>query len=327
MTTGTTRGQKASRTFWAWLQTKYSPEEIEGITADPDRYFQFYLNNIYGTQWDVTYEPPFEADPAKYGLAPIDWQSLTSIQYDEAALKSRLEQMVSGGRIDKAQAADIWDDLQTQGIQDVRSRRGAQLREQFMIFATGQHISPEDRETTEDRIVRQQKEEVEALRRTGRRGITGIPEWQLKQWEQRVEKGEITEEQVTAYIERRFESQARAATRQKKAFAWQVSPPRPEFEVAFGEVGLGGALPYQDWFKSQFPSIVSKFKLTIPKLEQQYWTGMKPSEVEEEIETKTWPEYLRKRQPELRGEYATRYPFGQYGRSGAFAPRIQTVGF
>ncbi len=263
-----------------------------------------------------------------YGLASTEWQGLTGIQYDEVALQARLEEMISAGRIDQSQAADIWDDLQTQGIQDIRSRRGAQLREEFMIFATGQHISPEDREAMEERIARQQKEEVDRLRTTGRRGITGVPEWQLKQFEQRVARGEMTEEQVGAYIERRFESQARARTRRKKAFAWQVSPPRPEFAEGFEEqrLQLGGTQPWRDWFEGRFAQELGQFRATIPKFERGLWEGLSPRDVEAKVEM-AWAERLRKRVPELEEEFATRFPFGRGGIPSAFQPRIQTVGF
>ena len=40
-----------------------------------------------------------------------------------------------------------------------------------------------------------------------------------------------------------------------------------------------------------------------------------------------WAEYLKRREPELREEYETRYPWGMYGRPWAYQPRIRTVGF
>ena len=42
---------------------------------------------------------------------------------------------------------------------------------------------------------------------------------------------------------------------------------------------------------------------------------------------KSWAEYLRGREPELREEYETRYPYGLGGRPGAYQPAIRTVGF
>jgi len=101
---------------------------------------------------------------------------------------------------------------------------------------------------------------------------------------------------------------------------------QPEYQRAFTEtaMGLAGPQPFRDWFGSQYPSIVAQFKTTIPKLEERYWPGLGPKEVEERVE-QTWAEYLKT--PRFREEYATRYPLGQYGRPWAFAPRIQTVRF
>ena len=42
---------------------------------------------------------------------------------------------------------------------------------------------------------------------------------------------------------------------------------------------------------------------------------------------KGWAEYLKRREPELREEYETRYPWGMYGRPSLYQPRIRTISF
>lgn len=305
MPDGETRSQATLRTFWEWVETKYSPEEIEVIKRDYTAILQFYVNNIQGTQWDVGMErlPPGRPQPEKYGITENDWETLEMLSGSPQRLQRELEKWVSTGYINQYQARDIWDEVAARG-----QRR---IAEEFIGVPV---TTPEER----------QAEKVEALRRTGRVGIAGIPEWQLEQWEQRVRAGEITEEEVGRYIERREET----ARKRKRAAVWRYAPPRPEYGRAFEEerAGLGGPQPWRSWFESQYPSLVSRFKATLPRMEQRFYPGLTPREAERQIE-ETWAERLRKRKPELREEYATRYPYGMGARPWAMAPRIQTVGF
>ncbi len=89
---------------------------------------------------------------------------------------------------------------------------------------------------------------------------------------------------------------------------------------------MGGTLPFQDWFGSRFPSLVAKFKSTLPNLTQRGFPGLSPRQAEAQIEQQ-WAEVLKRRTPQLREEFATRFPFGPQGRPERFAPPIQTVGF
>ncbi len=172
------------------------------------------------------------------------------------------------------------------------------------------------------------KDKVERLRAEGRVGVGGIPEWQLERWEQRIDKGEISQEAVSSFIDRREESQQRRERRARQRAQWQFAPPRPEFGAGFEEVkeGVGGTLPFQDWFGSRFPSLVAKFQATLPDLTQAGFPGLTPRQAETQIEQQ-WAEVLKRRTPQLREEFATRFPFGPQGRPERFAPRIQTVGF
>ena len=63
---------------------------------------------------------------------------------------------------------------------------------------------------------------------------------------------------------------------------------------------------------------------TQPRLEQRFWAGLSPREVEERVE-ESWREVLRKRIPALREERARLSPFQRGERPGVFAPRVQTL--
>lgn len=135
--------------------------------------------------------------------------------------------------------------------------------------------------------------------------------------------------QEQARLEEQVRREPRFPTpKQLRARAWRGAVAQPEYAPAFEEerLGLGGPQPWKDWFERQYPTLVSRFKAQLPKFEARAYPGLTPREAEKEIE-KTWAEILRKRKPELREEYATRYPYGIEGRPWAMAPRIQTVGF
>lgn len=301
--------------FWEWASKTYSPEEVEILRRYTDirgsAYWAYFVENVYTgfPRMPVERLPRGRPTPEKYGINETDWQVLMMVSGNPAKVQRELETWLSTGYINQYQARDIGDEL------NVRLRQA-----QLELFYP---------ETAPELKAKARKEEIARLKETGEVGITGIPRWQLETWEDRVKAGEITSEEVTRYIEKREALQEKRVAKQRLATAWRYEPPEPEYGRAFEEerLGLGGAQPWRSWFESQYPTLVSRFKLTIPKMEQRYWEyGLRPREVEARVE-KTWAEYLKKRKPELREEYATRYPFGVGGRPWAFAPRIQTVKF
>ena len=165
---------------------------------------------------------------------------------------------------------------------------------------------------------------------------------------------------VTEQTLRREDIQAEQAQRQKKIRAWRPSygqpPVQPEYAPAFQETvtGMQGTQPAIDWFERQYPSIVSQFKTTLPEFRAGAWPKviekmrdwrelkkagkpyekkrrMTPREVENLIETKMWPEYLKTATLRKKEEYATRFPFGgtewQPAKPWAYQPRVKTVAF
>jgi len=91
----------------------------------------------------------------------------------------------------------------------------------------------------------------------------------------------------------------------------------PNYETAFQGIsgGLGGTQYWKNWYESTYASQLSKFKAGQPK---------EATAAESEA---GWAEFLKKRQPVLKEEYAKQYPFGAQGRPWAYQPAIKTVGF
>ena len=110
--------------------------------------------------------------------------------------------------------------------------------------------------------------------------------------------------------------------------AWQKERVTPEYSRIFTQYApeLEGSQPWKDWFESNYSSLVAKFEASIPEFEAKYWKDKRPKEVEEEVEA-GWAEWLKKKTPELKEEYQTKYPYGIQGRPWAFSPRVQTVQF
>jgi len=246
----------------------------------------------------------------------------------ESGLASFLQGWVNAGAMTAWKAQKIIDDarvasqvkgVQTQELPYYNEVSSGLTYEQLQTQARGPGITPEEMG---------RRAEIEKLRATGERGIAGIPQWSLEQLEDRIKSGELTEEQVLNYIEKREGIQARQQASAKLQRAWRYSPPQPEYQRAFTETSeaLAGPEPYQEWFGSRFPSIARSFEATLPKFEQKYWGGMYPQEVEKQVE-ESWAEYLRKRVPAERQKYASQYPYGAERYPSRFAPRIQTVQF
>ncbi len=305
--------------FWQWVAKAYAPENAENLyrlylTGEKDvrksRQWD-YFQGLGLSKWDVADMPEYLAplkegrpQPEKFGVSEDTLQTFAGIS--EKAQDYKLRLLLKSGTINDYQVRDILEELNKR-----------QQQEQLGVFSVPV-------KTTEER----DKARVEELRATDRRGVGGIPEWQLERWKQRVEKGEITQEAVSSFIDRREASQERASQRRRQQAQWQFNPPRPELGAAFEETraGIGGTLPFQDWFGSRFPSILARFQATLPKLTQAGFPGLTPREAETQIE-QSWAERLRRRTPELREEYATRFPFGSERYPSRFAPRITTVGF
>ena len=87
--------------------------------------------------------------------------------------------------------------------------------------------------------------------------------------------------------------------------------PTGKFEEV--RAGVVGARPWTDWFESKYSRELGRFRATLPSKEL--------------LPGKRWSEYLKKRKPELKEEYAERYPYGIGGRPWAFQPKIKTVSF
>jgi len=296
--------------FYEWVSKTYSSAFAEHLKTSTPGHRRNYLNYFFTNVYRKPEPLPRGRPTQEKWPVDLDWKALMMLSGSPQRVEAELRKWLSTGYITQFQARDIWSEL------EVRVRRAT----------TG--LLYGEVETAPEAIVRRRKEEIARLKETGERGIAGIPKWQLETWEDRVKAGEITSEEVTRYIERREEAEEARVGRRRMVRAWQYAPPQPEYARAFEEerVGLGGPQPWKSWFESQYPSLVSRFRATLPKMVPSAYPGMYPGEAEEQIE-ETWAETLRKRRPELREEYATRYPFGMGGRPWAFAPRIQTVGF
>jgi len=295
--------------FWKWLRETYGTEVVEYYKTLPPEHQRSYLNYFFTYVYQKEPEPlPRGRPTAEKWPADLDWQALMMLSGSSAKVESQLRKWMSTGYITQFQARDIWNELS--------SRVG---RAETELFYGGVETAPEA-------LARRRKEEIARLKETGEVGIGNIPKWQLETWKDRVKAGELKQEQVTAYIEKREEAEEVRVGRRRMARAWQYAP-QPEYETAFEKerAGLGGAQPWKDWFSSQYPSLVSRFKAEYPFKREEY-PGLYPAEAKVKYE-KTWAERLRERKPELREEYATRYPFGMGARPWAYQPRIQTVGF
>lgn len=288
--------------FWEWVDKTYTPEQVKTIKSKGYNYtdiWAFFLSNVWEKPEAL---PRGRPQPAKYGINEGDWQVLMMLGGSPKRTQAELEKWIGTGYINQYQARDIWDEL------NVRVRQA-----ELGLFYP---------ETAPELKAKARKEEIARLKETGVRGLGDIPQWQLETWRDQVAAGGITEEEVGRYIERREETQAKRA----RARAWRYAPPQPEYARAFEEerLGLGGAQPWKTWFESQYPTLVGRFRATLPRMEQAAYPGLTPSEAEKQIE-ETWAERLRKGKPELREEYAKRYPYGMGARPWAMAPRIQTV--
>ena len=301
--------------FIDWVKRTY-PEQFESLIrggAEADR----RLAELYSSWQERGARPPTEV-PLKRG-AP------ESIEEYEQSLTAWINIALRLGTYDRATALGIaaraLDVVETKGLTQApfyKEMAAGQDPAAFFQRREGYLPDPE----------RERREREEYLRRTGEIGKFGIPQWRLEQWDERIRAGDLSEEQVTSFIEQRGELQERATERRKLREAWWREPPRPEYMPAFEEerMGLEGPQPWRQWFESRYPTLTKRFQAILPKLERGFWPGLYPGEVEEKAE-KTWAEYLKRKTPELREEYATKYPYGMGGRPWAFAPRIKTVGF
>ena len=230
------------------------------------------------------------------------------------------------------------------------------------------HITYE--ESKEDEVIKEAKERIAQLKKTGEKGIGGLPQWWLEQYKLQpipttlptgqvipvTERMVIKEERKQAllrFIEKREALLEERKHKRKLAATWRYAPPQPEYAPAFEKIlmGLEGRPePYKDWFARRYSSILAEFEATLPELKSEAWKvtpryltrgrkirelgkealkkeAMWPGEVERRIEEKLWPEYLETAEAGWREKYATRYPYGEYGRPWAYAPRVKTVGF
>ncbi len=89
----------------------------------------------------------------------------------------------------------------------------------------------------------------------------------------------------------------------------------PQYQTAFESVAQGSQ-PWKSWFESQYPSLVSRFKLTLPEVP----TTAKTME-------KSWADWLAKKTPELKEEFASLPSSYRGERPWAYAPAIKTVRF
>lgn len=180
----------------------------------------------------------------------------------------------------------------------------------------------------EEQARRARQAEIEELKRRNVRGIANIPQWSLEQLKDRVKAGELTEEQVSQFIQQRVEQQEGATARAKLSRAWQYAPPQPEYGTAYQqmEVGVPQTENWRYWFNQRYPSIVGEFKAQMPEMTQASYQGMYPREAQKQIE-KSWAEYLKGKAPEIREQYYKQSPYERGLRPGYFAPRVQTVGF
>jgi len=85
--------------------------------------------------------------------------------------------------------------------------------------------------------------------------------------------------------------------------------PTPQYRPAYEAAGMGSQ-PYRDWFERQYSAELSRYR--------------------EGVETPTeesWATYLKKREPQLREEWAGLSPWERGERPSYFAPAIKTVQF
>ena len=97
----------------------------------------------------------------------------------------------------------------------------------------------------------------------------------------------------------------------EEGIALEEAYPAGKFEEV--RAGVVGPRPWTDWFESKFSRELGRFRAALPSKEL--------------LPGKRWAEYLKKRKPELKEEYATRYPYGIGGRPWAFQQKIKTVDF
>lgn len=177
---------------------------------------------------------------------------------------------------------------------------------------------------TESRDPTRVKRELDAWISTGyidkarAQGIWKAVDWMVRQSQAEHIYGEAPEDR-----ERRL---AREAAGRARPPARYVAPrravtPRPEpleYGPALEEMRLGlrEEMPrterWRDWFRSKYPRLIEQFEAKVPEAERK---------------ERTWAEWLKKREPEVREEWYGMTPYERGERPGAFAPRIQTVGF
>jgi len=94
---------------------------------------------------------------------------------------------------------------------------------------------------------------------------------------------------------------------------------RTDYGPAFEQVGaeFGGAKTerWRQWFQSQFPTLTRQY-------ESLYPVGGKVEKTDI-----PWPEWLKKKKPEIREQWHKQTPYERGERPSAFQPRITTVRF
>ncbi len=125
------RDTEKDKNFWLWVERTYAPEQVAVIQRDVSvlgTIWEHYVTRIYGTQWDIGYEPMPRGrpQPEKYGLNESDWLVLEMLGGNPARVQGELEKWIGTDYINQFQARDIWDEL------NVRLRQAATT-----LLATG----------------------------------------------------------------------------------------------------------------------------------------------------------------------------------------------
>ena len=333
--------------FEDWLETEYTPEQIQSIKTNEDFFnltLNYYMEYIQGTPEEtggVSLRPEAET----FGLSATDLRLLEGMS--DAGKERQLDSWYSTGKIDEYQLMGLLADWNEKKIREAEGfiptgalaaqqrweAQQAKIRERKAAGAISRQ------EAEQRSLLKKAQETADYAARTQNRADKIGRGYALGPTERGRQIFSDARKKASQAVRDAQEAAQAAGLREVPYSAYtkytkpsQVTPwtqaVTPEYSRVFTEAsaGLTGAEPWKEWFASQYPSMVAQFKTTIPPLEQQYWTGLTSQEAEKKVE-QSWAEYLQRQTGEQEQKYQSQYPFGQNRKPWAYAPRIQTVRF